>query len=106
MKELTSKTPVLSPVNGKPVPLNFDGAEISSDAGLTLPREIERRPNLEGLMAFCITDLRYAGKLRRSLEGLNQFRMMMIAADHENGNDAADPRIHLPIPGSSGISPP
>jgi hypothetical protein len=29
-------------VNGKPILLGFDGADMSSDAGLTLLREIER----------------------------------------------------------------
>ncbi len=61
MKQLISTTPVLSPVNGKPVLLNFDGAEMSSDAGLTLLREVERRHDLAGLLAPCLTDLRDAG---------------------------------------------
>jgi hypothetical protein len=42
MKQPISTAPVLSPVNGKPVLLNFDGAEMSSDAGLALLREVER----------------------------------------------------------------
>ncbi len=36
MKQSTVAAPALSPLNGKPVMLNFDGAEMSSDAGLTL----------------------------------------------------------------------
>lgn len=43
MMQSTSPKPALSPVNGKPVMLNFDGAQMSSDAGLTLLREVERR---------------------------------------------------------------
>jgi len=92
MKQLISTTPVLSPVNGKPVLLNFDGAEMSSDAGLTLLREVERRHDLAGLLASCLTDLRDAGKVRHSLEDIIRFRMMMIAAGYEDGNDAADLR--------------
>ena len=92
MKQLISTTPVLPPVNGKPVLLNFDGAEMSSDAGLTLLREVERRHDLAGLLASCLTDLRDAGKVRHSLEDIIRFRMMMIAAGYEDGNDAADLR--------------
>ncbi len=35
---------------------------MSSDAGLTLLREIERRKDLAGLLAACLTDLRDPGK--------------------------------------------
>ena len=49
--------------------LNFDGAEMSSDAGLTLLREVERRHDLAGLVASCLTDLREPGKVRHSLQG-------------------------------------
>ena len=49
MIQSTSHKPVLSPLNGKPILLNFDGAQMSSDAGLTLLREVERRHDLAGL---------------------------------------------------------
>jgi hypothetical protein len=92
MKQLISTIPVLSPVNGKPVLLNFDGAEMSSDAGLTLLREVERRHDLAGLLSSCLTDQRDPGKVRHSLEDIIRFRMMMIATGYEDGNDAADLR--------------
>ena len=82
----------LSPLNGKPVRLDFDGAEMSSDAGLTLLREIERRNGLAGLLASCLEDLRAPDKVRHSLEDIIRFRIMMIAAGYEDGNDAADLR--------------
>ena len=66
MMQSTSPKPDLSPVNGKPVMLNFDGAEMSSDAGLSLLREIERGADLAGLVAKCLTDLREPGKLTSS----------------------------------------
>lgn len=93
MKQSTSQKPVLSPVNGKPVMLNFDGAEMSSDAGLTLLREVERRHDLAGLVASCLTDLRDPGKVRHSLQDIIGFRIMMIAAGHEDGNDAGNLRV-------------
>jgi hypothetical protein len=85
MMQSTSQKPVLSPLNGKPILLNFDGAEMSSDAGLTLLREVERRHDLAGLVASCLTDLRDPGKVRHSLQDIIRFRIMMIAAGYEPG---------------------
>ena len=92
MMQSTPSAPALSPLNGKPVRLDFDGAEMSSDAGLTLLREIERRNGLAGLLASCLEDLRAPDKVRHSLEDIIRFRIMMIAAGYEDGNDAADLR--------------
>lgn len=92
MMQFTSTAPTLSPLNGKPVMLNFDGAEMSSDAGLTLLRQVERRHDLAGLVASCLTDLREPGKVRHSLQDIIRFRIMMIAAGYEDGNDANDLR--------------
>lgn len=64
---------------------------MSSDSGLTLLREVERRHDLAGLLASCLTDQRDPGKVRHSLEDIIRFRMM-IKAGHEDGNDAADLR--------------
>ncbi len=90
MEQFSASAPVLSPVNGKPVLLNFDGAEMSSDAGLALLREVERRHDMAGLLSSCLTDLRDPRKVRHSLEDIIRFRIMMIAAGYEDGNDAAD----------------
>lgn len=92
MKQSTFPKPALSPVNGKPVMLNFDGAEMSSDAGLTLLREIERRVDLAGRLSSCLTDPRDPDKVRHSLDDIIRFRIMMIAAGYEDGNDANDLR--------------
>jgi hypothetical protein len=92
MMQSTSAAPALSPLNGKPILLNFDGAAMSSDAGLTLLREVERRHDLAGLVASCLTDLREPGKVRHSLADIIRFRIMMISAGYEDGNDADDLR--------------
>jgi hypothetical protein len=92
MPHATHSTPRLSPLNGKPILLNFEGAEMSSDAGLTLLREVERRHDLAGRVASCFTDPREAGKVRHSLQDIIRFRIMMIAAGYEDGNDASDLR--------------
>ena len=46
MDRSTLSHPRLSPVNGKPILLGCDGADMSPDAGLTLLREIERKAGL------------------------------------------------------------
>lgn len=92
MKQSIPTAPVLSPVNGKSVLMNFDGADMSSDAGLTLLREVERRLGLSGVLASCLDDPRDPSKVRHILEDIIRFRMMMIAAGYEDGNDAASLR--------------
>jgi hypothetical protein len=92
MTKSTSLQPALSPVNGKPILLGFDGADMSSDAGLTLLREIERRNGLAGLLASCLEDLRDPSKVQHGLAEIIRFRIMMIAAGYEDGNDAGNLR--------------
>jgi hypothetical protein len=92
MSQSTLPKPALSPLNGKPIHLNFDGAKMSSDAGLTLLREVERQHGLAGLVASCLTDLRDPNKTQHSLAEIARFRIMMIAAGYEDGNDAAELR--------------
>lgn len=83
---------LLSPVNGKPILMNFDGADMSSDAGLTLLRGVERRTGLADVLASCLVDRRDPSKVQHSLEDIIRFRIMMIAAGYEDGNDAASLR--------------
>ena len=77
----------LSPVDGKQVLLGFDGARMSSDAGLMLLREIERREGLAGWLASCMEDPRVPAKVQHSLEDIIRFRILMIAAGYEDAND-------------------
>lgn len=88
----TRSRPRLSPLNGKPILLGFDGADMSSDAGLTLLREIERQAGLARRLASCMVDARDPAKVQHSLEDIIRFRIMMIAAGYEDGNDAANLR--------------
>ena len=92
MSQFTPSTPALSSLNGKPILFNFDGAKMSSDAGLTLLREVEHRADLAGVIARCLPDPREPGKVRHSLEDIIRFRIMMIASGYEDGNDATDLR--------------
>ena len=69
--------PYLSPVNGKPILLGFNGADMSPDAGLTLLREIERQTGLAQRLASCMVDPRDPAKVQHSLDDIIRFRIMM-----------------------------
>lgn len=89
MAQSTCFRPRLSPLNGKLILLGFDGADMSSDAGLIFLREIERKAGLAQRLADCLHDPREPAKVQHSLCDIIRFRIMMIAAGYEDGNDAA-----------------
>ena len=70
MNMATRSHPRLSPLNGKPILLGVDGADMSSDAGLTLLREIERKAGLAGRLAACMADPRDPAKVQHSLDDI------------------------------------
>ena len=55
MLQFTFAAPAMLPLNGKSVRLDFAGAEMRSDVGLTLLRQTERGDDLAGLVACHIT---------------------------------------------------
>ncbi len=75
----TLPLPGLSPVAGKPIIARFDGGSLSSDGGLLALREVENRLGLA-----------------RRLADMLRFRLLMIAAGYEHGNDA-DSLRHVPL---------
>jgi hypothetical protein len=91
--------PGLSPVCGKPIVARFDGAHLSSDGGLLALREVEQRLGIAGRLAACIRDPRAPERVLHGLDEIIRFRMLMIAAGYEDGNDAdalrGDPMFKL-----------
>ncbi|TDH56581.1 IS1380 family transposase [Dankookia rubra] len=94
--EATPPLPGLSPVGGKPLIARFDGGQLSSDGGLLALREIERRLGIANRLAACIDDPRAPERVRHRLAAILRFRMLMIAAGYEDGNDANSLR-HDPV---------
>ena len=88
MVDSTGFLPGLSPVQGKLVVARFDGGRLSSDGGLLALREVERRLGLAGRLAACINDPRAPERVRHRLAEIIRFRLLMIAAGYEDGNDA------------------
>jgi len=86
--EPTPVLPGLSPVGGKPVIARFDGGHLCSDGGLLVLREVEQRLDVAGRLAACIKDPRDPERVVHGLDEIIRFRLLMIAAGYEDGNDA------------------
>src|SRR5512132_265897 len=78
----------LSPVAGKQIVARFAGGRLSSDGGLLVLREIERRREVADRLAACIDDPRDSESTVHTLADIIRFRLLMIAAGYEDGNDA------------------
>src|SRR6516225_6721168 len=78
-----------------------DGGRLSSEGGLLVLREIERRLGLADRLAACRKDPRAPEKVVHRLAQIIRFRIMMIAAGYEDGNDAdtlrRDPMFKLAL---------
>ena len=94
--ETTQPLPGLSPVAGKAIIARFDGGQISSDAGVLVLREVEQRLGVAECLAACIDDPRLPERVRHGVADILRFRMLMIAAGYEDGNDA-DSLRHDPV---------
>jgi hypothetical protein len=101
MVDATPFLPGLSPVQGKAVIARFDGGQLSSEGGLVALREIEHRLGLADRLAGCLKDPRMPAKVVHRLAEIIRFRILMIAAGYEDGNDAdalrGDPMFKLAL---------
>jgi hypothetical protein len=84
--------PGLSPVSGKAVVHKFDGGLLSSDGGVLLLREVEQRLRVADRLAACINDARAPDPITHPLADIIRFRLLMIGAGYEDGNDASSLR--------------
>src|SRR6195952_3969566 len=86
--ETSPTLPGLSPVCGMRIEARFDGTHLSSDGGLLVLREVEQRLGLARRLAGCIVDPRAPERVLHGMDEIIRFRMLMIAAGYEDGNDA------------------
>jgi hypothetical protein len=74
---------------------------LSSDGGVLALREAERRLGVADRIASCIADPRAPEQVTHSLADIIRFRLLMIAAGYEDGNDAnalrVDPMFKLAL---------
>jgi hypothetical protein len=93
MVDPTLPLPGLSPIGGKEIVARFDGGRLSSGGGLLVLREIERRLEVADRLAACIDDPRDPDSTVHTVADIIRFRLVMIAAGYEDGNDATSLRI-------------
>ena len=93
MDDRSEFLPGLSPVAGKPVQAAFDGGRLTSDAGILLLAGIERRLDIAGRLAQCLTDPRAPERVQHTLAEMIRFRMLMIAGGYPDGNDSEALRV-------------
>ncbi len=93
MDDPTLPLPGLSPVSGKTVIAKFDGGLLSSDGGILMLREVEQRLFVADRLAACIADPRAPDQITHTLAEIIRFRLLMIAAGYEDGNDANTLRV-------------
>src|SRR5512132_1722214 len=84
--------PGLSLVSGKTVIAKFDGGLLPSDGGVLALREVEQRLRVADRLAACIDDPRAPELITHTLADIIRFRLLMIGAGYEDGNDASSLR--------------
>ena len=83
------QTPLhLAPVGAKAVDLDFDGGQLSSDAGVLLLKDIDDHLGLTHDLAAVLSDPRDARRVQFTLHDLLKQRVFQIAAGYEDANDS------------------
>jgi hypothetical protein len=82
-----------SSIAGKAVRVAFDGGRLTSDAGVLLLADIERRLGLAERLASCIQDPRSQSQVRHTLAEMIRFRVLLIAAGYPDANDCDALRV-------------
>jgi hypothetical protein len=85
----------------KKVTLAFDGGRLSSDGGVLLLREVERRLGVAAVLAGCLTDRRDRCRIDHEIVEMLRLRMFLIAAGYEDADDCdslrADPVFKMAV---------
>jgi len=91
----------LPAVAGKKVSAAFDGGRLTSDAGVLLLREVERKLGIAERLAACVGDARDPSRIEHTIADMLRFRMFAIAAGYEDADDCdalrADPAFKMAV---------
>jgi hypothetical protein len=83
------------------VRVTFDGGRLTSDAGVPLLADIERRLGIAERLAQCLPDPRAPGRVRHTLVEMIRFRILLIAAGYPDSNDCdalrTDPALKMAL---------
>jgi hypothetical protein len=96
MTENTTQTMLFKEYFGKKAAVDFNGGEISSDAGLLFLRETESQIGIINQIANVIHDQRHPSYVKHQIAQLLTQRVFQIAAGYEDANDS-DTLKHDPI---------
>ena len=70
-----------------PVIVNFNGGQVTSDAGLSLIAEIDRKLQITSQFAQCFQDYRQVNRIDHSIESLIKQRIYGLVMGYEDLND-------------------
>jgi hypothetical protein len=87
MTQCKSKPIEFQPLNRRDVVAQFDGGDITSDAGGLLLREVEKRTAVLKKFAACFVDHRESGSVRHVVEDLVAQRVYGLCLGYEDLND-------------------
>jgi hypothetical protein len=79
-----SRKEVIQPDFNRAIRIDFQGAQITSDTGFLLLREIDDRFRIIAPMEECLEDLRSSTHTKHSLILMVQQRVYQIAASYED----------------------
>jgi hypothetical protein len=99
LSPVASKRVQVTFVAGKPVQVTFDAGRLTSDGGVLMLAEIERKLGIAERLARCIEDPRAPRRVEHGLAEMIRFRTLLIAAGYEDANDCdalrADPAFKI-----------
>jgi hypothetical protein len=87
MSNYTTQPLPFSPLSGKKVEADFDGGEVTSDAGVLLLRETEAQVGIIAAITSAIHDLRDLRYVDHQIADLITQRVNQIACGYEDAND-------------------
>ena len=96
-----SQKEVIRPDFYRAIMIDFQGAQISSDTGFILLREIDERFSIIDPMRDCLEDLRSPAHTKHAMVQMVRQRVYQMAAGYEDCNDAdflrIDPALRLAL---------
>src|SRR3954454_23716955 len=99
--ERHERTAFSSSVAGKSMRAVFDGGRLTSDAGVLVLAEIERRLAIAERLARCLADPRSPARSHHTIAEMIRFRTLLIAAGYPDANDCdtlrSDPAFKMAL---------
>jgi len=92
MKDCIKQLFLFKDISNKKIEVDFNGGEVSSDAGLLFLREVENRIGITCKIADIIHDRRHPGYVKHQFLDLLKQRIFQIACGYEDGNDSNELR--------------